>query len=216
MIEYNSLLNELTRNLYSDYNRLCDFKSEAIIKECFEDKYQTVWNSQIAGLSNQFQELIDFLEAAVTIEKLNNTMEIINKYHTAYSIQELFKHLGEPFIVVESEKYIEAKREEKILKQKLKQQGISTKLINKYFKFTKSKREICIPPRNAKESYQQYLQRVFSLCNGDFDEMIKAYKKITSPKDWQLYTNVKALANAIRTNGIDKTINELYDYLGKK
>lgn len=51
------------------------------------------------------------------------------------------------------------------------------------------------------------------LTYGDFEEMMKVYKQITPQKDWRLYDNIKLLVVALRTNGVMKTANQIYEYL---
>lgn len=216
MIEYTSILNELIQNLKSDYSQLSDLKSESIVKECFETKFKTSWDVQISKISCQVQDLINFLEIAAIIDQLQNTMETVKKYHAAHCLQELFKSFDDTFTVSKSDKFVEAKKEEKILKQKLQKHGISIAYINKCLNPNVSKKEISIPPRDINETYFHYLEKVLSHAFGDFEEMIKLYKKITPQKDWQIYDNLKKLAKALKTNGVDKTTDQLYDYLRKE
>jgi hypothetical protein len=209
-------LNDIVSNLTSEYRYLRNSKSDRLIKDCFEAKFKTSMESQLSDISHRFRELIEFLTIAQVIEELEQTIELINKNHIAYSVQELFKHMDSSFTLSESDQYVEAKKREKILKQRLHQYGIPSEWINSHFNSSQSRGEKRIPPRNTKESYSQYLNRLLGQSYGDFDEMLKVYKKITPQKDWQLYDNIKLLVNALRSNGVTKTANQLYDHLNEK
>lgn len=205
--------NNIVSDLTFEYRHLSSSKSERIVKECFEAKFKASMESQLSDVSHRFRELIEFLTVAQIIDDLERAIDLINKYHTTYSVQELFKHMGISFTLPESDQYVEAKKREKMLKQKLHQYGIPFEWINRHFNSSQSDGEKRIPPRNSKESYSQYLNRLLGHSYGDFDEMMKIYKKITPQEDWQLYDNIKLLANALRLNGVTKTANQLYNYL---
>ena len=205
--------NSFVSDLSSEYKLLLNSKSGDIVKECFEAIFKMPIESQLSGISNRVRDLIEFLAVTQLLEELEKTVELINKYRIAYSVQELFKHIDGTFTLPESNQYKIAKQHEKILKQKLHRHGIPSELINKYFNTALSKGEKHIPTRNAKESYAQYLKRALGLSYGDFEEMMKVYKQITPQKDWRLYDNIKLLVVALRTNGVMKTANQIYEYL---
>lgn len=205
--------NSFVSDLSSEYKLLLNSKSGDIVKECFEAIFKMPIESQLSGISNRVRDLIEFLAVAQLLEELEKTVELINKYRIAYSVQELFKHIDGTFTLPESNQYKIAKQHEKILKQKLHRHGIPSEWINKYFNTALSKGEKHIPARNAKESYAQYLKRALGLSYGDFEEMMKVYKQITPQKDWRLYDNIKLLVVALRTNGVMKTASQIYEYL---
>lgn len=207
-------LNDLVSELRSEYRCLCDSKSERIL-ECFEAKFKTSIEAQLYDISLKGRELIEFLTVAQVLEELDQTTEVINKYHIVYLIQELFKHIDGSFLFAESEQYVEARKREKILKQTLCRYGIPSEWINSHFNTSQSRGEKLIAPPKAKESYSQYLNRLFGRLYGDFDEMMKVYKKITPSKDWKLYDNIKLLVAALRANGVTKTANQLYEHLNE-
>ena len=205
--------NSFVSDLSTEYKLLLNSKSGDIVKECFEAKFKMPIESQLSGISNRVRDLIEFLAVAQLLEELEETVKLINKYLIVYSVQELFKHIDGTITLPESDQYKIAKQHEKILKQKLHRHGIPSEWINKYFNTALSKSEKHIPARNAKESYSQYLNRALGLSYGDFEEMMKAYKQITPQKDWRLYDNIKLLIVALRTNGVTKTANQIYEYL---
>lgn len=211
-----SIFNDLICSLNSDYSQLCNSKAEAAIKDCFEAKFKTSWETQISEVSCYFKDLIDFLSVAIIIKKLVDIMTIIKKYHVVNTIQDLFRYLDNSFDILGSDKYIEVKNDVKMLKQELRQYGISNEWINSHFDTATSKEENSIPTRNKNEYYSHYLKRVLRLSFGNFEEMMKLYKKVTPEKDWLLYDNIKTLVTALWANGIDRTANQLYDYLRKE
>ena len=125
--------NSFVSDLSSEYKLLLNSKSGDIVKECFEAIFKMPIESQLSGISNRVRDLIEFLAVAQLLEELEKTVELINKYRIAYSVQELFKHIDGTFTLPESNQYKIAKQHEKILKQKLHRHGIPSEWINKYF-----------------------------------------------------------------------------------
>lgn len=215
-MEYKSEFSKLARDLCAKYSQLISTENKLHIEDCFWAEFGKSWEAKMSEISLLFNSLVDFLQAASLLAKLEGIIEQINKYYIAFSTQELFRRLDATFMLPEADKYQEAKTEEINIKRKLVQLGVSIEWINQHYNPDKTKRERNIPHIKENETYSQYLRRVLNCFYGDFDGMMNAYKKITPREQRRLYDNIKLLTAALKANGVTRTPNQLYDYLEKE
>ena len=215
MTDYELRIRDLTNLLRNDFIEKTNAKEKELICDCFQQIFNTTWERELKNVSLRLEQLVSFLTIVETIEQLKNVMDEIYKYQIAYTAQQLFNQIDASFVLDESNRYVEAKKEETQLKQKLIQSGVPLAWIKKHFDSKEKVDGKHVPVREVNESLGHYLRRTLSCSYGDFDEMMKIYVKVTDQRDRQLYDNIKTLVAVMRTNGVNKTANDVYDYLSK-
>lgn len=215
MIDYGLRISTLTNSIRNDFIEQINGKDSDLICDCFQQQFNTTWERELKDISFRLEQLINFLAIIETIEKLKNVTEEITKYQIAYSAQRLFGQIDASFVLEEANRYVEAQNEEKQLKQRLIKTGVPDQWIKKHFDTQTKVNGMHLPLRETNESLAHYMRRILSHSYGDFDEMMKIYINVTEQRDRQLYDNIKTLVAVMRTNGVNKTANDVYEYLSK-